>query len=288
MSRSHIAALVLGLFAAAIVIVLAAGEMLSRPARSRIGAVPAGLDVHGVTLATPSAGAVSGWFIPGKPGGGAVLLLHGVRSNRNQMVARARFLHAAGYATLLIDLPAHGESGGDRITFGVREAQGVRAALDYLRQTALGERIGVIGVSLGGASLVFADVLPAPSAVVLESMYPTIAEAVTDRLVMRFGASGQAIAPLLLWQLPIRLGVSADELKPIDGIGKLRAPVLIASGMLDQQTTIAETRRLFAAAAEPKALWEVEGAAHVDLHAFDPRAYEKHILSFLGKHLQAR
>jgi len=42
--------------------------------------------------------------------------------------------------------------------------------------------VGVIGVSLGAASLVLAKPDPAPSAVVLESMYPTIEEAVSNRL----------------------------------------------------------------------------------------------------------
>ena len=50
------------------------------------------------------------------------------------MLARARFLAAAGYATLLIDLPTHGESSGDRITFGAREGEGVNAALAFLRE----------------------------------------------------------------------------------------------------------------------------------------------------------
>jgi len=104
---------------------------------------------------------------------GSVLLLHGLRSDRLQMLARARFLTAAGYFVLLIDLPAHGESSGDRITFGMREGKGVEAALDYLRQRFPRDRIGVIGVSLGAASLVLSHPARPPDAVVLESMYPT-------------------------------------------------------------------------------------------------------------------
>lgn len=202
------------------------------------------------------------------------------------MIGRARFLQRAGYAVMLIDLPAHGESSGDRITFGLREAEGVKAALGFLRRELPGERIGVIGVSLGAASLVLSKVVPAPSAVVLESMYPTIAEAVSDRLVMRLGAVGAEVAPLLLWQLPLRLGITADQLRPIAEIPALDAPVLIVSGTLDGHTTLAEARRLFEAAREPKEFWPVDGAAHVDLHEYAELPYEARILRFLDRYLR--
>jgi fermentation-respiration switch protein FrsA (DUF1100 family) len=69
-------------------------------------------------------------------------------------------------------------------------------------------------------------------------------------------------AALLLWQLPLRLNIRPDALRPIAYIAQLKAPVLIAAGGADLHTTLPETQRLFAAAAEPKALWVVEGAAH--------------------------
>ncbi|PTT87690.1 hypothetical protein DBR42_11170, partial [Pelomonas sp. HMWF004] len=47
-----------------------------------------------------------------------------------------------------------------------------------------------------------------------------------------------------------------------------------------------ETQALFAAAASPKALWPVQGAAHVDLHAFDPAAYEALLTPWLQAQLR--
>ena len=46
------------------------------------------------------------------------------------MVNRARFLHAAGYAVLLIDLQAAGESPGKAVTLGYREANDVKHRFD--------------------------------------------------------------------------------------------------------------------------------------------------------------
>lgn len=262
-----------------------AGEVLSRPERAAIGAPPAGLRAESVRLSFGDGQHLASWFLPGRPGEGVVLLLHGVRGNRLQMLARAQWLQGMGAASLLVDLPAHGESRGERIGFGRLEAPAVDAALAWLRVRQPGERIGAIGVSLGGASLLFARREPALDAVILESVYPTIDEAVHNRLAMRLGtATAQALAPLLLAQVPWRLGVGTDQLRPIEAIRSLNTPVLIASGSLDAHTPWLETEALFAAAREPKTLWRVDGAAHVDLHAFAPAAYERRI----GPWLQAR
>jgi fermentation-respiration switch protein FrsA (DUF1100 family) len=216
-----------------------------------------------------------------------VLLLHGVRADRREMLGRARFLNQLGYAVLLPDLPAHGESSGESITYGLREAEGVRAALAYLRQQLPQEKLGVIGVSLGAASLVLADAAPAPDAVVLESMFPTIAEAVQDRLRLYLGAPGPVLAPLLLWQLPWRLSVSPEQLQPIAHMARLHAPVLVAAGTDDQHTPLAETQRIFDAAQAPRSLWLVRGAAHVDLHRHATAEYEARVGAFLAQHLRA-
>lgn len=261
---------------------LALGEAMTRPAMHAAGDPPSGLPAIAVRIPTPAGAFVAGWFTPGQPGRGAVLLLHGVRGSRHAMTARALFLHRQGLATLAIDLPGHGESPAPRITFGANESHGAAAALAWLAQRCAGERVGAIGVSLGAASLVLARPDPAPSAVVLESMYPTIEEAVADRLATHVGAPAAALAPALLWQMPWRLGVTPAQLHPIDVLPSLRMPLLVAAGDADRHTTLAETRRLFdAARGEPKALWIVPGAAHVDLHAFARTDYERRVGGFM-------
>ena len=267
--------------------VFVAGKLLTRPVRAVIGEPPAGLRAESVRLPFGDCQHLAGWFLPGRPGDGAVLLLHGVRSHRLQMLARAQWLQRQGIASLLVDLPAHGESSGERIGFGRLEAPAVDAALAWLRGRLPGERVAALGVSLGGASLLFARREPALDAVVLESVYPTIDEAVRNRLAMRLGtAMAQALTPLLLAQAPWRLGFGADQLRPVEAIRGLTTPVFVASGSIDAHTPWPETEALFAAAREPKTLWRVEGAAHVDLHAFAPADYEARIGPWLQAHLR--
>ena len=262
------------------------GEALIRPSHRGIGDPPKNLPVESVKITTSGNDFISGWFIPGKPTRGAVLLLHGVRANRRDMLGRATFLNRLGYSVLLIDLPAHGESTGVHITYGLNEAKGVTAALQYLRQQLPHEKVGVIGLSLGAASLVLSKPDPAPSGVILESMFPTIREAISDRLEIYLGRTGPLLAPMLLWQLPLRLGISPDQLRPIADIAFLKSPVLIISGALDLRTTLPETKRIYAAANLPKELWIIEGAGHIDLYRFKPTEYEIKVSAFFAKCLR--
>ena len=286
MTRRRLALLALILPVGAAALLAGAGEMLSRPASRAVGPPPVDFSAQTVRIPTTPGQFVVGWFAPGQATRGMVLLLHGVRADRTQMLGRARSLSRLGYAVLLIDLPAHGESSGKRITFGAKEAAGVTAAVAFLRGKLPGERLGIIGVSLGAAATVLADLRPTPNAVVLESMYATIEEAVADRLTMRLGSLGASLAPVLLWQLPLRTGISADGLRPIQHLQDLGAPVLVTSGTEDRHTTWTETQRLFQSARQPKELWRVDGAAHVDLHAFQPYEYERRVFGFLAKHLR--
>ena len=215
------------------------------------------------------------------------MLMHGVWENRLRMAQRARVLHEHGFAALLFDLQAHGESPGQRITFGRLEGLDATAAVRFVRRRLPGERVGVIGVSLGGAAAVLSPKPLLVDALVLESVYPSIDAALANRLRAGLGpAAGPLLTPLLapLFKLlpPPVLGVTPGELRPIDRIGEVGAPVLVASGTLDDRTTLEEARALFERAPEPKRFWAVEGAGHVDLERHDPDEYWRNVLLFLA------
>src|SRR5262249_4298178 len=114
--------------------VIAAGLMLSAPAQTLLGSPSSDLDAEAIAFPSASGATIRGWFIAGRPGGGAVVLMHGLHGNRSHMVRRARMLKAQGYAVLLFDFQAHGESMGSRITFGHLEGRDAAAAVAFLKQ----------------------------------------------------------------------------------------------------------------------------------------------------------
>lgn len=296
-SRPRIAAglLLLGVLAGAglCASVLVVGLHLAAPANTMVGPPPADLSgVQVVQVPSLSGSLLQGWWMPGQqPGGGAVVLMHGAWSSRLTMVQRARVLHEHGFAVLLFDFQAEGESPGRHITFGRLEGLDAAAAVAFVRKRLPGERVGAIGVSLGGAAaLLGPEPLPV-DALVLESVYPDIEAALSNRLREGLGTVvGPVFTPLLTptfdLLLPPILGVKPNELRPIDRIGAATAPLLIASGTADDRTPISEARSLFEHAPEPKQFWAVQGAAHVDLERFDPAAYWRVVQPFLSQHLQ--
>ena len=262
-----------------------AGDILTKPSQVETGPPPTDLGGHNVTFRSGTGTTLSGWFFPGISGRGAILILHPIRSNKRDMLPRARFLIHEGFSVLLIDLQAHGESSGKRITFGYREAEDIEAAIRKLKDLAPGEKIGAVGVSLGAASLLYSGEHNSFSAIVFESLYSTIDEAVTNRLQIYLGSLGSLLTPLLMSQLKWRLEISPDKLRPIDLVSQLQAPVLIIHGTEDRHTTLLEAEQLFAAIPEPKEFYRVRGAAHIDLHKHAGGEYEQRIISFFARHL---
>src|SRR5215831_11706795 len=129
---------------------------LARPVIARVGTPPSSLDAEPVAFSSEFGSMIHGWFSSAPSARASVLLLPGIRANRLTMVRRAEFLREAGYAVLLIDFQATGESEGEAITFGWRERFDVLAAVRYLNARMPGRPVGVIGFSLGGAATLLA------------------------------------------------------------------------------------------------------------------------------------
>ena len=272
---------VVALLAALLVVAaaLAYPRWATRPRPATLDAAATGLPVVAVTIPSASGALLAGWFLPAN-GSGAVLLLHGAKSNRLVLVERMRMLREAGYSTLAIDFQAHGESTGDRITMGERESLDARSALAWLRARLPGERIAVLGISMGGAAILVGKPIAA-DAVIVESAFPDAASAAANRLAEVLGPAGRLLTPVFLAAQYWGAGVDADKLRPIDGIGRLHVPIFVMTGADDRGTTPQESQALFDRANPPKFYWEVPGAWHVDLAAIGGPAYRERLLSFL-------
>lgn len=257
-----------------------AGTRLTAAVNHTISPIPASLSAESVEF-----NGVNGWYSGVSGASSCVLLLHGVRSDRTSMVARSIYLNKSGFSSLLIDLQAHGETPGEKITFGFRESENAKAAVSFLKNSRGCKKIAAIGVSLGGAASLLGSAPLDVDALILEAVYPTIEEAVTDRLAIRIGILAPLVAPLFYNQIPIRLGIPLDALKPVNAIRKVHSPILVIGGSEDQHTKLNETQQLFNSASSPKELWVIQGAAHVDFYRFAGATYEQRILGFLQKYL---
>jgi uncharacterized protein len=258
-----------------------AGSVASAPAPATVGNPPPDLPAEAVSFGSGSGSRLAGWFVPGQPRRGGVLLMHGIRANRLEMLGRARMLHAQGFSVLLFDFQAHGESPGRYLTFGYLESRDARAAFDFMRQRLPSEHIGVVGMSLGGAAAILSERPLEADAMVLEAVFGSFDEALDNRLAMQLGPLGPWLSPLLKYQVEPRLGFDPDFLKPAGRVAKVHAPLLLIAGAADRHASLGEMKRIYATANEPKELWVIPEAPHADFYRFAPEEYERRVLGFL-------
>lgn len=278
----------IALLAIPAILLFASVTYLTAPYPAAVGEAPPDLAARRITIPLDGEATVAGWYTSGKPDAGAVLLLHGIKSNRKSQIERIRVFAAEGYSVLAIDLPSHGESTGSHVTFGHDESRAVIAAVTYLRSQNPTARIGVVGQSLGGASAALAGRDLDADAVVLEAVFGDIETATANRLHNYLGFAGDLAAPLLVTAAGWRLALSPDDLAPARAIANVKGAVMIIAGEADIRATPQDGRRIFDATHEPKEFWLVPAAGHLDYLRFAPDAYRAHVLPFLRRHLAAK
>lgn len=231
---------------------------------------------------------IAGTYWPGRtPQSPGILLLHGNGASRGAMAANAQWLATRGYAVLTVDFRGHGESSQRPRSFGLFESRDAAAAFAWLKRTQQGAKIGVIGISLGGAASLLGDAGPLPAdALVLQAVYPDIRHAVRNRIAAVAGTvPAYALEPLLSFQAPLRYGVWPGGIAPVKAVRRYRGPLLVIGGGADRYTPPGETRALFAAAPGSKSLWLVDGFDHAQVSGMDTQGYRAKLTGFLTAHL---
>lgn len=240
---------------------------------------------------------LSAWFVPSDGGnrGPAVIVVHGHNSCKREgrILLAAGMLHRAGFAVLLIDLRNHGDSSvpDGRFAGGTREYRDVLGAWDWL-VGVLGfspERIGLVGQSLGAATVLIATgEEPRMAATWEDSSYADVDVAVRAELsrrdlptFIRFG--GYLVARLH--------GDDLTSLSPLNAIAKLHGrPIHITHGNADERLSVQYASDLVAAVRanggtiEP---WIVDGAGHVEAILLHPIEYEERLSAFFDSALGA-
>lgn len=219
-----------------------------------------------------------------------MLVLHGVGASRAAMVGYATWLNGLGLAVLAIDFRGHGTSQPAPRSMGALETRDARAAFDWLKARQRGGRIGVIGISQGGAAALIGADGPLPAdAIVLQATYPDIRRAIRNRIAWVANDVVAWVAePFLSFQSLPRFGLWPSQIAPVTAIRRYDGPVLVVGGGADPWTPEAETRQLCRAAPHCIDLWIVPGKDHLAMAGLDDEAYRARIGAFLSRALEAQ
>jgi uncharacterized protein len=210
--------------------------------------------VQEVTLNAVDGAALFAWFIrpddtPSR-GAPALIALHGWGSNAGDLLSETEAVRRSGHALLLLDARCHGLSGDAEFTSMPRFAEDLGSAMDWLKsQPGIDpERITLIGHSVGGAAaLLLASRRQDVRGVIGLSVFAHPAD------MMRRWVRAHHIPmwPLGHWTLEHVqevIGHRFDDIAPEHTLKRVRAPVLLIHGQLDEVAPIGDLHRLCAAA----------------------------------------
>jgi uncharacterized protein len=236
---------------------------------------------------------LAGWYVPAAsaigPAEATVVVVHGWGSNKSNMLGRAATLHDV-YNLVLVDLRNHGQSGGTQTTQGVLEGADVTAAVDWLVANKAPASIALLGVSMGGATVLnAADSDARVEAIIIESTHATIAGAAQARL----DRAGYPLALPGSWAILlgglVRTGLDMSVADPVNAVARLDdRPLLLISGAADDTIGATDMEEILAAAQEAgvaASLEVCEGAGHAMSPEVCPEAYPSWVLGFLERSL---
>ena len=236
-----------------------------------------GLKHEDMFISTRDGLRLHGWFFPASgEARGTVLHLHGNAGNLSGHFQHVAWLPAAGWNVLCFDYRGYGRSEGKIGRAG--SVADAHAALDWLlvRPDVDPARIVAFGQSLGGAI-----------GIVLAAQRTELRGLATDgaldhyRRIARWHILHNPVLLVLAWWVPFLM---SNEYNPIDFVPQIAPrPVLLIHGTADTVCPVAMSRRLFAAAGEPKELWLIDGANHYQAIQEMPEQTHPRLLAFFER-----
>jgi alpha-beta hydrolase superfamily lysophospholipase len=213
---------------------------------------------------------VRGWiFDPiGEPRG-TILMLHGIRSDKRNLVGGALGHTARGLRAIAIDSRGHGESAGRYLTYGVEEALDLVQLVDALEQRGLlAKPLSVVGSSYGGATaLQYAARDPRVDRVVALAPFASLREVVPAYIAWKLGPLALLVPSALIDDLldgaTGQAAFDADAACPRCVAPAIQASVLLIHSRDDERIPWQHSAAIQKALRSPVELMLVDGADHV-------------------------
>jgi dienelactone hydrolase len=256
--------------------------VVTHTARAEVPAPRLGAAHEDVVFTTSDGLRLQGWFVPSR--NGATVIAFPGRSGPQK---HTRMLVRHGYGVLLFDRRGEGASEGDPNTFGWHGERDLDAAAAFLRSRADvdPERIGGIGLSVGGEMLIRA----AAGSDVFKAI---VSEGASGQSLRDGIANGEVSAGEVVADSAVTLATSlfTNELPPPSlksEIAKIapRAVFFVYGENGQGGTETGPNRGFYAAAREPKQIWEVPGGQHIAGITTRPAEYERRVIAFFDRAL---
>lgn len=216
---------------------------------------------------------------------GTIILLHGIRSNKEAFFELSTFLAHNGFYSVALDSRAHGKSEGRFCTFGVNEKQDIKYVIDYLINKEHLNNIGVWGQSLGGA--IGLQAMGFDKRIkfgIIESTFSDFRSIVHDYFQLNVGFSYKPFLNYLVNRAGDIANFNVDDANPLAYCKEITQPVLVIHGTKDDRININYGKANFSnIKSKHKEFLEVENANHLNVWKTGGTTYFKKVLQFMNE-----
>jgi alpha-beta hydrolase superfamily lysophospholipase len=251
-----------------------------------------GLEPRGLRLQTADGVSLAAWEFRNEAAPATVILVHGWCAQKELLDRQIVFLYREGYDVVAIDLRNHGASDETVTSMGLYETRDVAAAVAHVRATeALAQRIVLWGISMGAvASVRYAVEDPSVNALIVESAYLNLRQAVWRHANLYFGRIVAMLTPIVFWVARWRAKMDIDEMDVEKTVRNVKTPsVLFVASEEDRRTPPWMSKRLCDACPSPgKRLFIAPHGKHALIFHDSERTYTQAIRKFLAEALEAR
>jgi uncharacterized protein len=252
-----------------------------------------GIEFEDITIPSFDGTRLYGWWMSAGQDAPTVVVLHGVKKNRTDVLRAALVLRRAGLNVLMFDGRAHGDSEGRYVTYGFYERRDVESAIEWL----VGEkkidrnRVGLAGESMGAAiALQVAAHNPWIRAVWADSSFASLRR-VAEEFVRRFTGLPVAVLNPVLWTTiqvaNYRGSFDVRLVDPLALAAQIKCPVYLVHGTADLVIGTAHSESIHAVLGGEKEIWFVEGARHARSIRHARTAYSERLTRFFNERLKA-
>ncbi len=218
----------------------------------------------------------------------AVICFHGYTSKgMSDYIGLSDYYLKRGYAMLLPDARAHGESEGEYIGFGCLDRKDALVWIHWLIQE-VGEDVEIVlhGTSMGGATVLMTSGLELPAQVkgiVSDCGFTSPKEVFTHVLNSMYHLPAFPViqgADIMNKKLA---GYGMDECNAKREVAHAKVPILFIHGSNDTFVPTHMCNEIYDCCASPKKKLIVEGAAHAESYYKDTEKYEQALNEFFDE-----
>lgn len=245
------------------------------------------MPLEAVTLTAPDGAVLRGHvLVPEHPNGRLVLACHGAHSSGiGEFCFMAPYFYRNGYTLVMPDHRGCGESDGKYMGYGTHESRDTLLWLRYAEKRFPDRNIYLLGVSMGGATVLMMSRLvedEAVKGVIADCAYTSAWAEFSYQLHTSFSLPDFPILHICNAYCRLLAGYSFHDASPIDAVRQAKRPVLFIHGGKDDFVPTFMQKQLYDACPTEKVMLTVENAVHARSYYTDPAAYEAALERFMA------